>query len=69
MFENYSKTQATNIATFASVIVLILQRLDIVLTDSEATTIITAGIIIYSTIQSWIKRQKEGDLTKIGFRK
>ena len=69
MNENFSTTQATNIASLAGVIVLILGYFKIDIGAGEIQAIFGAALTLYGIGANWYHRYKKGDLTLGGFRK
>lgn len=66
--QNYSTTQATNLATIAAAIALIFSHPDLSNVANVETLLAAAVIVIASGISYW-SRFKKGDLTLGGFRK
>jgi hypothetical protein len=66
---NFSTTQATNIASIVGMLVLILNHFNINIASEELTNIIGAGVTIFGIVSNWIHRYQKGDLTLGGIRK
>jgi len=66
---NYSTTQASNIAAFVGLLVLVLQHFNIKIGSDELTTFIGAVLAAGGIIRNWIHRYRQGDITLGGFRK
>lgn len=67
--DNYSTTQATNLAAIAGVIVLLLNHFKINIASDEVTMLLGAVLAIGSIANNWYHRFQKGDLTLGGFRK
>ena len=65
----YSVTQATNIASIAGVITLILAHFKVNIGTEELSTVIGGGLAIYGVVSNWYHRYKKGDITLGGFKK
>ncbi len=66
---NYSTTQATNITTLVSVLVLILGHFNIGIAQEEVSELVAGSIAVISIVHSWVNRYKKGDITLGGFKK
>lgn len=67
--ESYSTTQATNLAAFASLIVLVLGHFKVAIAQEEVITLIAGIVGVVAVVKNWILRYKKGDLTVLGSRK
>lgn len=65
----YSTTQATNLASIAGVIVMLLGVFHIEIGTEEVTALIGAAMTLYGIGSNWYHRYKKGDLTLGGFKK
>ena len=65
----YSITQATNLASLAGTIALILSLMKINIASEEIQTVIGAVLALYGIGSNWYHRYKKGDLTLGGFKK
>lgn len=65
----YSTTQATNIASLAGVIVMILSFFHVKIGTEELTAFLGAAMTLYGIAANWYHRYKKGDITLGGFRK
>lgn len=59
----YSTTQATNIASFVGIIVLILNHFKVNIGSDELTAVIGGILSAGGVIMNWIHRYKKGDIT------
>lgn len=62
-----SQTQGSNFLAFAGVLVLLLQRFDIVISENDALTIISAIVTLGSIGYNYWNRFNKGDVTPLGF--
>lgn len=65
----FSLTQAGNYAAFAGLLVIVLGRFGIVLSNEQAVFLIGAVVTVVGQIVSFYGRYRQGDLTLGGFRK
>lgn len=66
---NFSTTQATNIASMAGVIVLILRVFKVDVAQEDIIAIAGAVMTVVGIATNYYHRYKKGDLTLGGFRK
>lgn len=69
IMQNFSTTQATNIASLVGVAMIILNYFKINITSEELQTFLGAGIALVGVISNFVHRYQQGDLTLGGFRK
>lgn len=65
----YSTTQATNIASLAGTIVLLLSLFKVNVGAGEVQAVLGAALTLYGIGANWYHRYKKGDVTLGGFRK
>ncbi len=66
--QNFSTTQASNLAAIIGVIMLLLNAFKVNITQEEVQTLIGGLLSVSAIVISFISRYKKGDLTKLGFR-
>lgn len=69
--QNFSTTQAANLAIFAGAIFLVVKHFkpEIAITKEDIEVILTATFVFVAAVVSFVNRFKKGDLTLGGFRK
>lgn len=67
--KNYSVTQASNIAAFSGLVVLILGHFKIIVTQEEIAVLLGALLSAGGTLYNFYHRHSKGDLTLFGARK
>lgn len=67
--QNFSTTQATNYVSIAAVVVLLLQKFGIAVSQDEMLTIFAGTVSLIALITNVLNRYLRGDLTVLGFRK
>ena len=65
----YSTTQASNLATFVGLVVLILNHYKVGIAKEEIELFLGSALAIGGLLLNWYKRWAQGDLTSLGFRK
>ena len=66
---NLSQTQLSNIATFAGLLVIILQKSGVILEQDQIAFVLAAVWSLGWTAYNYYQRFKKGDLTLGGVRK
>jgi hypothetical protein len=66
---SFSTTQASNIAAFVGLVVLILNHFHVNIGSDEVSAFVGAVITLGGIVVSWVNRYQQGDLTVAGFRK
>ena len=69
MNKDISVTQASNIAAFIGVLMLILDHFKINVTQEEVQVLLGAAITLGSIIVNFINRYRKGDITRLGVKK
>ena len=67
--QNFSVTQASNLASIAAILVIVLKGFGIALEAEQVTTFLSVAILIVAPIVSYINRWRKGDVTALGFRR
>lgn len=66
---NFSTTQASNVATLVGFIGLILNHFGVNIANDELMLLVSSAMTFGGIVLNWIHRYKKGDLTLGGFRK
>jgi len=66
--QNFSQTQASNLASLAGFIMILLNHYKINITTEEIQAFLGAGLIIVGLVWNWYHRYSKGGLTVTGVR-
>lgn len=66
--KNYSLTQAGNYSALISVLVLIISKFNLGITNDELTQIILALFTLSGILISWYGRYRQGDVSVLGIK-
>lgn len=66
---NYSTTQAANISALVGLLLLVLPKFHIIVTESQLTDAIGAIWTLTAIGIGFVNRYQKGDVTAVGFKK